>query len=243
MLFGTGDVVNPEQLFLPLTLSEDDGTLSSGKSGGETYALPLWYEENVLSVPNGWLEEDGTPTVTVQPHFLLGQTAATPKPETDETPSIPWRRLLAENALWVSPGTAGPQLAFTAPSSLREELDSAALHSAEKPVKGTARVWTRREHLAAAQKEALTAFSLRPAVSDRVRYAALCRDTAETRALLAFLRSEGCREEAEAAGLLPAEQADSLPNAFAHTREELNALCADGLRRGLDPVEILLRLR
>ena len=150
---------------------------------------------------------------------------------------------MEENALWVSPGTAGPQLAFTAPSSLREELDSAALHSAEKPVKGTARVWTRREHLAAAQKEALTAFSLRPSVSDRVRYAALCRDTAETRALLAFLRSEGCREEAEAAGLLPAEQADSLPNAFAHTREELNALCADGLRRGLDPVEILLRLR
>ena len=129
------------------------------------------------------------------------------------------------------------------PSSLREELVSAALHSAEKPVKGTARVWTRREHLAAAQKEALTAFSLRPAVSDRVRYAALCRDTAETRALLAFLRSEACREEVEAAGLLPAEQADSLPNAFAHTREELNALCADGLRRGLDPVEILLRLR
>lgn len=243
VLFGTGDVVNPEQLFLPLTLSEDDGNLSSGKSGGETYALPLWYEENVLSVPNGWLEENGTPTVTVQPHSLLGQTAATPKPETDETPSIPWRRLLAENALWVSPGTAGPQLAFTVPSSLREELVSAALHSAEKPVKGTARVWTRREHLAAAQKEALTAFSLRPAVSDRVRYAALCRDTAETRALLAFLRSEACREEAEAAGLLPAEQADSLPNAFAHTREELNALCADGLRRGLDPVEILLRLR
>ena len=243
VLFGTGDVVNPEQLFLPLTLSEDDGNLSSGKSGGETYALPLWYEENVLSVPNGWLEEDGTPAVTAQPRSLLGQTAATPKPETDETPSIPWRRLLAENALWVSPGTAGPQLAFTAPSSLREELDSAALHSAEKPVKGTARVWTRREHLAAAQKEALTAFSLRPAVSDRVRYAALCRDTAETHALLAFLRSEGCREEAEAAGLLPAEQADSLPNAFAHTREELNAFCADGLRRGLDPVEILLRLR
>ena len=42
VLFGTGDVVNPEQLFLPLTLSEDDGNLSSGKSGGETYALPLW---------------------------------------------------------------------------------------------------------------------------------------------------------------------------------------------------------
>ena len=197
----------------------------------------------MLSVPNGWLEENGTPAVTAQPRSLLGQTAATPKPETDETPSIPWRRLLAENALWVSPGTAGPQLAFTAPSSLRKELDSAALHSAEKPVKGTARVWTRREHLAAAQKEALTAFPQRPSVSDRVRYAALCRDTAETRALLAFLRSEGCREEAEAAGLLPAEQADSLPNAFAHTREELNALCADGLRRGLDPVEILLRLR
>ena len=89
VLFGTGDVVNPEQLFLPLTLSEDDGNLSSGKSGGETYALPLWYEENVLSVPNGWLEEDGTPTVTVQPHSLLGQTAATPKPETDEDTVYP----------------------------------------------------------------------------------------------------------------------------------------------------------
>ena len=229
VLFGTGDVVNPEQLFLPLTLSEDDGNLSSGKSGGETYALPLWYEENVLSVPNGWLEENGTPAVTAQPRSLLGQTAATPKPETDETPSIPWRRLLAENALWVSPGTAGPQLLFTAPDSLRAALASAALSSAEKPAAGTARVWSRREHLAAA--------------SDRARYAALCRNTEETRALLVFLGSDACREEAEAAGLIPAENADSLPNAFAHTREELNALCADGLRRGLDPVEILLRLR
>ena len=27
------------------------------------------------------------------------------------------------------------------------------------------------------------------------------------------------------------------------TQRQLNALCADGLRRGLDPVEILLRLR
>lgn len=243
VLFGTGDVANPEQLFLPLTLSEDGGNLSSGKSGGKTYALPLWYEENVLSVPGGWLEEDGVPSATVQPRSLLGQASATRPPEKGEAPSVPWRRLLEKDALWVSPGAAGPQLAFTAPSSLRAELASAALHSAEKPVRGAARVWTRREHLAAAQKEALTAFPLRPAVSDRARYAALCRNTAETRTLLAFLTSAACREEAEAAGLMPAGSADSLPNAFAHTREELNALCADGLRRGLDPVEILLRLR
>lgn len=150
---------------------------------------------------------------------------------------------MEKDALWVSPGTAGPQLLFTASDSLRAELASAALASAEKPAAGTARVWSRREHLAAAQKEALTAFPLRPAVSDRARYAALCRNTEETRALLVFLGSDACREEAEAAGLIPAENADSLPNAFAHTREELNALCADGLRRGLDPVEILLRLR
>ena len=243
VLFGTGDVVNPEQLFLPLTLSGDDGNLSSGRSGGETYALPLWYEENVLSVPGGWLEESGAPSVTAEPRSLLGQASATRTPEQDEAPSVPWRRLLEKDALWVSPGTAGPQLLFTAPASLRTELASAALASAEKPAKGAARVWSRREHLAAAQKEALTAFPLRPAVSNRTRYAALCRNTAETRTLLSFLISSACREEAEAAGLVPAGNADSLPNAFAHTREELNALCADGLRRGLDPVEILLRLR
>ena len=101
---------------------------------------------------------------------------------------------------------------------------------------------------------------LTPAVSDRVRYAALCRDGEDARAFLAFLRKDWQRET-PAYGLLPLQeqplQSDplfsslqllfkenaALPNAFAHTREELNALCLDGFSRLADPVETLLRLR
>lgn len=103
---------------------------------------------------------------TAAPRSLLGQAAATPEPQQDEAPSIPWRRLLEKDALWVSPGTAGPQLLFTASDSLRAELASAALASAESRA-GHGAGLVPREHLAAAQKEALTAFPLRPAVSDR----------------------------------------------------------------------------
>lgn len=118
-----------------------------------------------------------------------------------------------------------------------------------------ARVQTLWQHLRAVQSgEALCACVLLPAVSDQTRYAALCRDGEDARAFVRFLR-----EEAETPGYLPAREGTSddaltrraqeiyaartLPNAFAHTRQELRSLCEDAFRRLEDPVTTLLRLR
>ena len=125
-----------------------------------------------------------------------------------------------------------------------------------------ARVQTLKSHLSAVQNgEALIGCALSPAVSDRVRYVSLCRESPEALAFVQFLRTE-MAEEALSSSLIPiAEQplshsdpltrqalalfqfSHTLPNAFAHTREELLSLCSDAFARCADPVETLLRLR
>lgn len=120
-----------------------------------------------------------------------------------------------------------------------------------------ARVQTLRAHWAALRNgQSLCGCVLSPAVSDQARYAALCRNGEDAVNLLRFLLEQN---EAASYGFLPAQGGDSadalmqaaltlyavrtLPNAFAHTREELLSLCADAFRRGEDPVETLLHLR
>lgn len=278
-LFETGAIQRPEAFFLPLA---DEGAEPSGQSGGTCYALPLWMHANVLSLPLGWFGQDAPQTR--QPSLLASATPGPAREAQTllDPADVPWGLLTQSGALQKPRGVALQQLLFGCPQSLRAELAAACLGRQTSTPASTAapeglettlplargptatpqpdlsrpaRVQTLEQHLRAVQNgEALCACVLTPAVSDQVRYAALCRDGEDARAFVRFLR-----EEAEAPGYLPAREASggdavtrraleiyaarTLPNAFAHTRQELLSLCEDAFARLEDPVMTLLRLR
>lgn len=256
-LFATGSLTNPERLLKPLA-GLGDNERASGRSGGTAYAVPLWLEANVLALPREWAAagENAAPTPT--PLFA----AATPQPGAFAdgllpVDGLPWRRLLEPGSLALPQGVALQQLLLACPAQLRGEL--AALESGRA---AQARVYTLREYQTAADGDAqLTACLLPPAVSDRVRYAALGREGEDASAFLLWLMQAAQQARAAAAGLVPAlcteggedaltcaaiarfAEGMSLPNAFSHTAEERRSLCEDAFRRAADPVETLLRLR
>ncbi len=78
-----------------------------------------------------------------------------------------------------------------------------------------------------------------PATSDRVRYAAICRQGEDAQAFVQCLQQADPMPH----GLRPAADAAILPNAFAHTRQELLSICLDAYQRREDPAQTLLRLR
>ena len=104
------------------------------------------------------------------------------------------------------------------------------------------------------------AFALVPAVCDRALFLGLCREGEAARELFAYLYSPAAQREIAAHGLFscardaawPADTEAAralgavyasglvLPNAFAHARQEADALCRAGLG---DPAAALLRLR
>lgn len=124
-----------------------------------------------------------------------------------------------------------------------------------------ARVYTLAQFRASAQ--GMLPYPLTPAVSTRVRWLSICRDGEDASAFVHFLSSDVHAQAALSYGLLLVQHPGaahsqeplsaalislfdggaSLPNAFAHTREELNAICSDAFRRAADPVETLLSLR
>lgn len=280
-LFETGEIQLPEALFLPIS----DESEPSGQSGGVCYALPLWMHVNVLSLPLGWFGQEAPQTRS--PSLLASATPAPARELQTvlESAAVPWGLLTHAGALQKPRGVALQQLLLSCPQSLRAELTAACMgRQASAPastpapegqettlpmargptptpqpdLSQPARVRTLREHLRALQNgEALCACVLTPAVSDQVRYAALCRDGEDARAFLRFLREEadplslGCLPAREMTGggdalirrALEIYAVRTLPNAFAHTREELFSLCEDAFARGEDPVTTLLRLR
>lgn len=267
VLHATASLVNPEQLFLPLTGLEKipEDALASGKSGGTPYAAPLWYAPNVLSLPAAWALGDEAPEPSAKPSsfFDLGTPAPDAAPEEGKPylteDELPWDRLLQKGALALPAGVALQQVQFLAPATVRAELAAACAGEAAAEC---ARVQTLGAYLSAVRAGgSLIACPLLPAVCDRVRYLSLCRDSGDARALAAFLLSDHAQSAAVSHSLLPVCQtevaADALtsallerfkngllfPNAFAHTLEELEALCSDAFFRAADPVETLLRLR
>lgn len=255
-LMACGSLTEPERALLPLSV---DGEMdASGRSGGVWYAMPLWLAPNVLSLPAEWLRAQPAP----QADSLLGAPA--PPEEEDgggelEAAALPWRRLLGEKGLALPKGVALQQLMFACPVSIRGELAALAHTDATE---GQARVCTLSQHLARKQAgEAVEAYALMPCVSDCVRYIALCRDGRDARAFAAFLAGEAVQARTTAYGLLPAQgeaeacdaltntllaryrESMTLPNAFAHTAQEREAICRDAFLRAADPVETLLRLR
>lgn len=280
-LFETGALQRPEALFLPLA----DEAEPSGQSGAVCYALPLWMHVNVLSLPLGWFgqeaERPGAPSLLASATPAPAREARTLL----EAADVPWGLLTQGGALEKPPrGVALQQLLFSCPQSLRAELAAACLGrqtvsreatpapeglettlplargptaTPQPDLSRPARVQTLQAHLRAVQNgEPLCACVLAPAVSDQVRYAALCRDGEDARAFVRFLREEA---EPLALGYLPVGEATggdaltrralelyavrTLPNAFAHTRQELLSLCEDAFSRLEDPVMTLLRLR
>lgn len=256
-LLATGSLNIPERVLVPLAGIEEAG--ASGRSGGVTYALPLWLEANVLSFPTAWIASAST--AQPAPSALL----ASPPPERMDSGMIaaedlPWRKLLEPGVLALPEGVALQQLMFLCPVQIRGEL--AALGERPEGAEVQARVCTLGEHLAAVRGgEARTACLLAPAVSDRVRYAAIARDGEDARAFVDMLASGDWQAQAAAMDMVPAlvqdgaanemthaalerfSQGMTLPNAFSHTAEELRSLCLDAFLRAADPVETLLRLR
>ena len=115
------------------------------------------------------------------------------------------------------------------------------------------------ETLAKHQKsENYIPFLLNIATSTRVRYIALCQENEDARAFAQFLLEH--QGEALSHALIPPQYPENspdpllqaliqsfrtcaLPNAFAHTKQELLQICADGFARCEDPVRTLLGLR
>lgn len=256
MLYETGALSLPDKLFVPLA----DETESSGMFAGISYGVPLWLSPHVLSLPQSWFDTSSAPPAR-QASLLA---VSTPEPVQDAQTvllpeKLPWSRLVQPGAIAPAEGVALSQLLCMCPYALRKAL-STSVFSETSP--DCARVQTLQGHLQAMEKgEALFGCVLTPAVSDCVRYASLCRDGADARAFVQFLRTEVC-SEALASALVPLtaqplshpdllmqqalalfQHSHTLPNAFAHTREELLSLCRDAFVRCADPVETLLRLR
>ena len=282
-LFTTGEISIPEKVFLPLTDVGD----SSGQFAGVTYAAPLWLAPNVLSLPQSWLQRERT-AAPKRDSLLAASTAVpqTEISELLTADELPWGMLLQKNAVEKPQGVGWQQLLACCPEGLRTQLRSGVLgttvetpHSSAVPeewvttlpysrtasptpapeITTPARVETLAQYLARIAKgEALSAYVFPMAVSDRVRYAALCRDNADARAFLQFLIAH--QGDALAHNLVPpaydgdapgvlqqaltaAYQTGVMPNAFAHTRQEIQQLCADGFARGEEPVRTLLGVR
>lgn len=282
-LFTTGDLNIPEKVFLPLA----EGSSSSGKFAGVPYAVPLWLAPNVLSLPQGWLQRDAAPGPK-QDSLLAASTAVPQEDAGAllMADDLPWGMLLQKNAVEKPQGVGWQQLLACCPDQLRAQLVSAVLGNVSEtpipsaetedwvttlpysrtasptpmpPVTVPARVETLAQHQARIQKgESLSAYAFPTAVSDRVRYAALCRDSEDSRAFLQFLigrqrdalahalvppQYEGDAPDTLLQALIAAFRTGTLPNAFAHTKPELQQLCADGFARCEDPVRTLLMLR
>jgi len=282
-LFETGDIAMPEKVFLPLAEEADP----SGRFAGVQRALPLWLSPNVLSIPQSWLQREAS-AAPKRESLLAAATAVPAEDMNSllSADELPWGMLLQKNAVDAPEGVGWQQLLSCCPDEYRARLAGAVLGSGSDmpapsprpeewvttlPISRTAsptpipeitmpaRVETLSQHLSRLQKgEAVSAFVFPVAVSDRVRYAAICRDGEDAQAFVQLLRDhqgdafmhslippgyEGDLPDALLQALAEAFRTGALPNAFAHTRQEILQLCADGFARCEDPVRTLLLLR
>ena len=285
-LFQTGEISQPQQVFLPL--GDEFVREGSGVYAGVCRAVPVWLAPNVLSIPQEWL-------ASAAPHAPRQQSllaAATAEPAAEESgvlddSHLPWAQLIRPGALETPEGAGWQQMLAACPADLQESFRNALLGSKVEtpasatsadewcttlpkslgasptpmpPLTASARVETLASHRRRVQQgEALKAYVPGLAVSTRVRYAAICRDGEDARTFVQLLMdsaaaaaphglvSPGAADGwTDALSLALAERYSSvcmLPNAFAHTQQELKTLCADGFARLEEPVGTLLRLR
>ena len=267
VLFSPGTVL--EDALLPIAGDppcRQDAAIA-GVSAGERYALPLWYAPSVLCVPNDWIVGRPAATATATPLFALGTppptSAVQPKP-TEPPPELPWQSVAGSVA--ARDGVALAQLAAMCPASERARLTETLTPQWNadgklKPRGDAALLTLKAYRKALADGKPITGFALTPAASDAALFLGFSRDSALARAFADRLLSADTQSALDEHGLFPVRtdaphptgervarelsrlyQANLLlPNAFAHTREELDQLCRAALTG--DPIETLLRLR
>ena len=259
VLYGPGDILLPEKCLLPIQAPENISpeSLSCGRSAGVLYGLPLWYAPSVLSLPKSWLQPEAAAPAG---DSYFGLSTPPPRQEIDLTDpaNLPWNRLLTPGQLTIQPGVTHQQLMHLCPIPRRGDLAGLADAS---PGRECARAWSYPRHIAQSKKEGLVPVLLSPAVSDHVRLFSICRESEDAAYLLRFLTGGEHFPRLEEAGWLSLCRKDPpkdallaqavemsapglyFPNAYAHTRQELHALCAEAFRRAADPVAALLQLR
>lgn len=261
VLHVTGDVLSPDDAFVPMSLPENlpQQVAASGTSQGTMYGLPLWYSPLVFSVPKGWFadgEQDRATDEGGLSYFSLG----TPSPEkpaaTITFEDVPWRRLTESGQIVSESGMGLAGLLLHCPTGIREEM-----HRLEpqirKPQPGEAAVCSLASHMARQQEN--LCLPLTPSLSQRVRYLSLCKESEDALAFVRFLLGEEAQAGALAAQLIPAaaeqlpegtlaEQLAAggdpfLPNGFQLDLTAMDQLCIQGFLKGEDPVATLLKLR
>ncbi len=276
-LFETGDIAVPEDLFVPLQEGHPSGSFA-----GVSYAVPLWLAPNVLSLPQAWLSTDGA-DAPVQNSLLASATAQPPQEKSALVSSaeLPWEILTLPGAVEAPEGVGLLQLLSICPSELRARLVAGAeglkaqTPAPTEPLVTTlpknaaltpppdlsvpARLETLSQYRQRLQKgEKLCVHVPETAVSQHVRYAALCADSEDARAFLRFLREQRAMAaehsliptgadhlpgDAVMLALIRRYQSAALPNAFAHTKQELAQWCHQSFARCENPQEALIRLR
>lgn len=260
-LYATGDLREPKESAVRLAAPDEmpSNIASAGMSAGEPYALPLWYEAAVLAFPYKWLSSDATPPPENGALFGLQtpppEAAAPPFPSADE---LPWRELLQSGALACPQGVELQQLLYTCPASVRSELVASQASPAAGSAPARVMSYSRARE---AGDASMCLYPLRPAASQRARLASIMRDSEDARAFLRWLTGEEAQEAALLRGLMPSMPPDEIAdpalaalaelygegalivNAFEHTSQELQALCADAFKRMEEPTLTLLRLR
>lgn len=219
VLYATGEINRPEEVLLPLNVEQPH---ASGQFAGKTYGIPLWYAPEMLCYPQSWGEEPWTmltkPDTLIRPAGVSLQRLMLSCPET-------LRRAFADALLGRVQSTPKPQ----------EKRDSVPPSRGKTPT--PAPTVPQPARIASVPKENEKTLALAPETSDCVRCVSLCRENEDARAFLTLLEgwetSSFCRAGAEI----------TLPNAYAHTRREIEELCLDGFSRGDDPALTLLRLR
>lgn len=219
VLFATGEINRPEDALHPLVMEQ---THPSAQYAALTYAVPLWYEPEVLCYPSSWGDD---------PWPMLARPGALKLPS-----GVTLQRLML-----TCPDKLRQTMIDAAMGRIQPSPTPAPATDSVPPRRGKtptpAPAVTKQAHIAASPAEDERAIPLTPETSGCVRYAALCRDGTDAWAFLTLLMS------ADTGSFRRADETVVLPNAFANTAEEIRQLCLDGFSRSDDPALTLLRLR
>ena len=254
VLYTTGDILAPEEVFLPMSVLEE-----TGKSGGLQLGIPLWYRPMVLCVPKAWFQEEREQVQEAdradQAYFALA-TPVPEKPAVYTLADVPWRKWIESGSVVAQSGGGFSLMLLHCLPTLQEEI-AALTPVLRKPQAGEAGICSLSACLER-EKDAVC-LPLSPPTGQQARYLSLCRESADAKAFVSFLRSVETQAAAANVHLMPmveeAIEEDSwaariagggeafVPNAFQMDSAAMDQYCIENFQRFQDPVATLLGLR